>query len=259
MSGLRIPRFEKGNIVTAEMLEAVRDLSVDYQKIFYAGYGDGVLTGCDITVNDGQICIGEGIAVHGGRLYFITEPLCAEYYPSNEWMILQIDFGAETVFRNVEERIMTAVITKETEKNPDSIEVCRFRLQQGAVLRANYRDFQDQDTEFDTVNEINAEWSSYGKSTISAKLLISFADEMGKKGTQDPMDFSFCQQIYQMNGQSVNRRGIENYINQRLQLKKESYSNREIYQKLAEILKSSNGKGRGMSDRQARPSRIIVD
>lgn len=258
MNGLRIPVFEKGNIVTAEMLEAVKDLPLDYQTIRYAGYSNGILTGCKASVNDGEILVGKGIIVFEEKLYYITEPLSVMYQASNEWCILQVVIGNKTSYRNVEEQELEAVLTSEAEKRADAVEVCRFRLQAGAVLRGNYRNFQDQETEYDTINEIYAEWSSFQESTVSARLLTSFADELGKKPLE-PIDFMMCQQIYQMNGQSLNRKALIMYLNQRLQLKKEHYSNKEIYQKLTDILRIQQGRGPRMMERPQRASRIIVD
>ena len=258
MNGLRIPVFEKGNIVTAEMLEAVKALPVDYQTIRYSGYSNGILTGCKVSINDGEILVGKGIIVFEENLYYITEPLSVMYQASNEWCILQVVVGNKMSYRNVEEQELEAVLTSEAAKRLDGIEVCRFRLQAGAMLRGNYRNFQDLETEYDTINEIYAEWSSFEESTVSARLLRCFAEELGKKPLE-PIDFMMCQQIYQMNGQSLNRRALITYLNQRLQLKKEHYTNKEIYQKMTEITRMQQGRGPRMPERPQRATRIIVD
>ena len=82
---------------------------------------------------------------------------------------------------------------------------------------------------------------------------------MGRKENKEIVDYLFCQQIYQENGCSLNRKAIKMYINQRLQLKNDTYTNKEIYQRLAEILRMHTGNGTRVQERPRRMGPIIVD
>ena len=259
MNGLQIPIFEKGNIVTADMLDAVKELAWDYQKTGFIGFGNGILCGCEITTSESAITIGRGIVVFNEILYYITEPVSVRYQASNEWMIVQIVIENKFFYRNVEEQKLEVIVSGECDKRKDGIEVCRFRLQRGAFLRTVYRDFRDIETEYDTINVIDAKWSAYGGSTVTEKILRLFADEITKKNTQDVTDFVFCQQIYQCNGRSLSRKAVVSYINRRLQMNKEDYSNREIYQRLNEILRMQSGRDVRIQERPRRMGPIIVD
>ena len=96
-------------------------------------------------------------------------------------------------------------ITTDLQDNPNRIEICRFRLQNGALLRNQYRDFNDLSTEFDTINEIYAQWSGYEKNTISNRVIREFAKEAMRKGVQNTQDLSFIQQILLLDHKSMNR------------------------------------------------------
>ncbi len=82
---------------------------------------------------------------------------------------------------------------------------------------------------------------------------------MGRKDNREVIDYLFCQQIYQGNGRSVNRKAIKMYINQKLQLKNDTYTNKEIYQRLVEILRLNTGNVTRAQERPRRMGPIIVD
>ena len=48
MAGLKIPIFEKGTVLTHEMLEALKEYAMDISTLNYAGYSDGILSGCEV-------------------------------------------------------------------------------------------------------------------------------------------------------------------------------------------------------------------
>ena len=259
MNGLRTPIFEKGNVVTAEMLNSLNELAAGYARTGFYGYSNGILCGCKVLVNDGEILIGRGILVVNECLYYITEPMRKKIQSTNEWTIVQFVIDNCITYQNIERQELEVVITSENDIRKDGIEICRFRLQQGASLRVAGRHFQELETEFDTINEIYAQWSSYGESTISINILQLFADEMGRKENREVIDYLFCQQIYQGNGRSINRKAIEMYINQKLRIKSDTYTNKEIYKRLVEILRLHTGNVSRMQERPRRMGPIIVD
>ena len=155
---------------------------------------------------------------------------------------------------------MQLELTSDVQESKDKIEICRFRLQNGALLRNNYRDFQDLTTEFDTINEIYAQWSGYEKPTVSNRVLKEFAREAMKKGVKDPADIAFVTQILALDSKSMSRDAIQFYIASRLQRNHTEMSNLDIYRGLQEVLRNV-GK-QGIEHRTAPTGmerRIIVD
>ena len=57
MAGFKIPVFEKGSVLTHEMLEALKEYSMNINTLNYAGYSDGILTGCEVTMLGNMINI----------------------------------------------------------------------------------------------------------------------------------------------------------------------------------------------------------
>lgn len=257
MKGLKIPQFHQGHVVTAEMLNALKEYAFEAVNLHYEGYSDGIIKGCEITPNDGYLTIEKGMVIYKGDIYLLNEDLYAEYHPSDKWTACKLVFGKGSLYHNVTVREMTAVVTDDLEKNSNSLEICRFRLQEGASLRKQYRDYWDMNTEYNTVNEIYAEWSGYGTPTISPKVLLHYVKELEKKGTMDGVDFSFCQQIYEAAGRSINRKTITLYLNQKSNIQKEDYTNLEIYQQFDRLLKSPSM--RQPSRMMVPPRKIIVD
>ena len=155
---------------------------------------------------------------------------------------------------------MQLELASDVQENKDKIEICRFRLQDGALLRNKYRDFQDLTTEFDTINEIYAQWSGYENPTISNRVLKEFATEAMKKGVKDPADIAFVTQILSLDSKSMNREAIQFYIASRLQRTYTEMSNLDIYRGLQEVLRNVGKQGiehRPVSAGMER--RIIVD
>lgn len=117
------------------------------------------------------------------------------------------------------------------------MEICRVRLQDGARLRSDYRNFEDMKTEFDTVNVIEAQWAAYGKESISPVILREFAKEAEKCNLSNPADITFLMRLLESDGKAINRKLIQYYLDTRLEKKDKDYTNREIYEELCMILK----------------------
>jgi hypothetical protein len=49
----------------------------------------------------------------------------------------------------------------------DELELGRFKLREGAVLRSDYTDFFDLITEYNTINVINVEYAGIKESTMN--------------------------------------------------------------------------------------------
>lgn len=61
--------FEKGTILTKEMLKELQEAAKDLPDIQYQCYPDGILAGTEILERDGSISILGGLLKYGGRIY----------------------------------------------------------------------------------------------------------------------------------------------------------------------------------------------
>lgn len=258
MAKYKIPVFEHGSILSQEMLERLREYAIELWNIQTGGFSDGILKGCGITVKEHVIYIGQGIFIFEGQVYFIHEEMKVPYFPENKWRALKIRIGEREKSNSFYIQEIEPVITEDLERRKGEIEIGRFRLQSGATLRSEYRNFQDVATEFDTLNLIHAQWAGYGKDTVSYEMLRFFAKEAIQKNIQNPDDFTFVEQILLTDGRSLNRAAIELYISKRLSKPMKDMTNEEIYRGLCEILRIFHSGGGGMQSR-IRERRMIVE
>lgn len=258
MSGFKMPLFSKGNLLSQEMLEALRDYEVQLAQNIYSGYSDGILSGAKISVNQGAVCVGQGLVKYEDRIFMIEDEKEVRINPSGAWQAIKLVFGERESTRTFEKQEMTIEVSENLQMEKNKIELCRVRLQDGAHLRSEYRNLEDMHTEFDTINVLEAQWAAYGKSSIHPQILVEFAKEARKGSVDNPQDVAFMQQILSSNGQALNRDLIQFYLDCRLGTKSEDYTNFEIYQDLCRVLRQMRSGVEPRNDMR-RPRRMIVD
>lgn len=258
MPGFKMPIFSRGNLLSQEMLEALRDYEVQLAQNTYAGYTDGIVTGTQISVKQGAICIGQGIVKFDERLFFIPSDTEIKIKPADEWQAVKVVFSELEKTKTFEQQEMTIEVSGNLQRERNKIEICRVRLQDGARLRSEYRNLEDMRTEYDTINVLEAQWSAYEKSSIHPQILMEFAKEARKGNVENSQDITFLQQILNSNGQALNRDLIQFYLDSRLGKKDEDYSNLEIYQGLCRALKQIRS-GVEQRTEMRRPRRMIID
>lgn len=259
MAGFKIPIFESGTVLTQEMLENMKMYAIDLGTLEYAGYADGIISGCKVTMTGNFLYVSRGIVMYAGNLYFLPKEMKIVINSGNDWQVLRLQIGNMCRDKNFWIGELQLELTSEVLELNNKIEICRFRLQNGAILRNQYRNFQDLCTEFDTVNEIYAQWSGYGMQSISNRVLIEFAKEAKKKNIQNSQDILFVQQVLALDGKTLNREVLLYYISSRLNRPYKEMNNMEIYKALGEILKICGNGVNGHMVNQRMDRRIIVD
>ncbi len=255
----KIPLFSSGNLLTQDMLESMKEHTIQAGILNYCGYSDGILCGCEITTSNEMITVGKGILLLEGEPFFVTRPVSVRYSQTNQYMILRAVIGDREASDNFAVRQLTVDLVTEEKLREKDIELCRFKLQSGAVLRTKYRDFEDMETEYDTVHFTYAKWSSMEKSSVSPVIFQMFLKEAMKYQMEEEIDQSFCLQLMNLNGRSMNRRALEFYIAKRLEQEYKELTNKEIYQGLKNVLVRIK-KGRPEKTGNARKAqRILVD
>lgn len=259
MSLQKKPVFKEGTILTHEMLNSLSEYAIDVANVEYVGYSDGVIKGCDITVAPGILRIGTGMLRVKGLLYMIKDEVKIVVRQRNAMQILIV--RATEIEENIDfsVRDVNFLFVSEDEIRKDDIELCRFRLQEGAQLRNEYRDFKDMDTEFDTVCLKNAKWAAYGEASISLIILEKYAEELLKTNVTAFEDRLFLSHIYSTKGMTLSVREICLYLSWKLGQPFKIRTHHEIYRGLIEALRLQNmSKTQGLSDRQM-TRRMIVD
>ncbi len=259
MIGDKIPLFNSGTILTKESLEHVRNYALAERENAYIGFADGIYSGCEVTAAEDLLTVNKGIFVYKEQAYYLDKAVTVRYVPTNEWMILKISFLGEEVSEAYITKGIKICLGKEGEMGNNDIELCRFKLQSGAGLRNTYRDFRDLSTQYDTVYEIEAKWSAYGKYSMALRVLREFYKEAVKASRKEPLDMLFLSQIAELKGNTLNRDTILLYICNKLGWEYKDYSNIKLYEGLNEILNGMKSGRSHMMTREHKERRIIVD
>ena len=174
-----IPQFEKKRLLRTEMLEQLRDYPRDYLEILYSDYSDGILCGCTPGWVQDKLTIKPGILRYKEKLYFLKEPFSMTCVAQDKVLYLKVQFHAPVS----ENGIMTGKTRIYLDEIPpasaDEMELCQFRLQEGARLRDSYENFADCLTEFDTIHLIDVLWASPEKSKRSLNRQKDFLSASG--------------------------------------------------------------------------------
>lgn len=217
------------------MLEQLRDFPRDLVNIYNLQYSNGVITGCDIKVMDDHIIVTKGIVKYEDMLYILKEDYMVPYRYTNSLALLKIRFLGETKNSDFIRYTTEVFIDDSLDIQEDEMELCRFKVNNGARLRTDYVDFEDMSTEYDTVNIINCPYAGNKKSTLSPHILKNFAKEAFKNELTNALDITFSMMCLQ-EGNTIERELITNYIAARLKITLKDYSNSDIFGYLVRIL-----------------------
>lgn len=257
MEGYKIPLFKQGNLLTRQMLESIEDYEISFSRTIYSGYSNGILRGCNIRGEQGVIYVDEGIIIFDEQILFVPNTVVA-VSQSNNWQALKIYVQEINNDANFCTRNLYLAFSDKLDDESNAIELCRVRLQQGAIIRCEYRNFEDLNTEFDTINVVNSQWSSFEEKSISPLLLKAFANEAIKSSLSNPADIAFIQSIMSMKGETLTRGQIQFYISSRLGMAYTTMSNIDIFNHFSSILRQIKT-GRTMENNVRRERKIFVD
>lgn len=251
------PIFQKKRLLRTEMLEQLRDYPRDYLKLRFQGYSDGIICGCQISWDNGRLEIAPGILYRAGRLYFMEEPYYMECPSEDQMRYLKVQFMTEVHEEGKIEGSTRIVLNDQKADAACEMELCRFRLQKGARLRDTYENFDDYETEYDTINRIHVSYSSYGKSAIWPEILRQFSKEILETKTNNVYDISFAMNILTNHG-SIPADCVDSYLRVRLKRKEAERGNHNIYKALQEVLRMEKTGGTSHTGESSKHQSMIL-
>ena len=253
------PVFAGGVVLKAKMLDNISKYARDMFDILYDRYTDGILSGVRVCIEDrATIRVTKGIIKFKGELYHMDNDTCINVYPNRETQYLRVRF-LEKEMKIDEEKLETFfVLDTEETKDDNEIEICRFILNEGAILRNDYTDLRDYATIHNTVNTLETKYSAIDKPTFNPGFLLEFGRTMRGYNLTNVEDVVFITEC--IKEENIKRELIESYISKRLGEQNRSYTNQEIYRKLIEIseVAKRGESGNGMQGRMP-VRRMIVD
>lgn len=229
-----IPDFQEGAILRAKTLQNLCDYTYLLPQLIRKGYTDGIVSGMEVTENQGEISVDTGVFSYQGKLFCIETPITVDSFPTTSEVALKLRCISENKIKNGTEFQFELVIEDVTE-NKNDFELCRFRLQDGAKLRHKYVDFQDISTEYDTINLQYAQFSGFSHVTLHPNLLRLFAEEMLEIPSLSEMDASFCLQILSKR-EPLEILAIKAYLQMKTGEKHKESSISQVYEGLLSLL-----------------------
>lgn len=229
------PVFVHKNILKKDMLDELRDYPLQISRMMMEGCGDGVLKGTEITWENNILKVHPGLILHGGNIYRMENEYCLKCPPVNQLTFIKVRFS----IRNCEKDYIGGLGDIYMDVNPTEngeMELGRFRLQEGARLRTEYENFEDYQTEFDTINRINVPYICLGGVGLWPKLLMEYAYELLKTETNNMYDTFFAMQILGARGQIAGEL-MTWYVEKSIGKKLSDFSNGFFYEKLQYILR----------------------
>lgn len=253
----RIPQFESLHILRQAMLCDVRDRAFAGMPLLYQDYSDGIISGCRLMTTRETITVQPGLVKHAGFIYYLREPMTMDYHPTDEYMVLKLVFPTPTEQQGAKVYTLDLSLTNNLQLTPDEMELCRFKLKHGFILRVDYMDFFDRTTEFDTVNTIHVPYASVGQSTLSPDITKAFAQEV-KRYALTELDRQFC--LLALGGAPLSVASIGFYISQRLESEEQDWDNASLFDGLTRVLDEIRPAGLRECRRERRRRReVFVD
>lgn len=234
------PIFEKKRLLKIEMLKNLRDYPRELFQIIYQNYCNGIVAGAQIKIHEKNLLISPGILYWNGIPYYSADVIKLSYEATETLTYLKVRFLEELQGPEQQDYLTQVYIDDQEPNERLELELARFKLQSGARLRDEYTDYFDFDTEFDTINRIHVPFAAVGKSTIWPEILIRFAKTLMTYPIQNPWDHTFCMICLQLQ-QGMPYEAIRQYLTVRLNERRASYSNKDIYQSLSRILQEAAG------------------
>ena len=186
------PAFERGRIMKKELLWALRDYSYSTLQTRYRDHADGIITGCRVRAEGDMLCIGQGMIKCADFIFLITGEERIPYAPTGEYESLRFRLAGKEELPDYTRYRTEFVLDGHLERGANEIELCRFKLKEGARLRTEYKDFYDIQTEYDTVNLAHAAWSAAGRNTLSKEVTDYFARKVLECGKAADADVLFA-------------------------------------------------------------------
>ena len=169
------PKFNKGSILQKNMLEALQNNPVDAIRLFYRDYGQGIIKGFDVTVDEGgTIEVAAGILKIDNDIFFSTQSLSIAVQDGTNYVYLK-------KLQTEQDAGITVTFELESSNEPHENEFELFRYVKNAVLK-KYSSFSELNgTQRNRINQQQVKYAIPGGSTISPEIFKLYAEAVFNK------------------------------------------------------------------------------
>ena len=183
-----IPSFDDGTILKKQMLVALRDFPRKALDIFFSKYGDGIISGLDLSVEGDVVIISPGIFKFCNKVYLVEDKLPhVELCEGNNFVYL------EPVISETDSGQMSSIsATVSKEQHSEKFELFRCTKVKDSVINI----FKDLDDVFSKplnhINQNNVLFSYCGGSSFSRNYLKIYALNVLKSYHCSSFDVAFA-------------------------------------------------------------------
>ena len=255
------PTFKNGKILTSEMLIALRDMAWLREQTAYQDYPKGIIWGCRLRIEDHYICIGPGEIKCRDYVFLLGEEERIAYAPTQSYVSLKFKAGKREEFSGYVCYRTSFFLDTRLELEEDEVELCRFKLKEGARLRTEYKDFYDIQTEYDTVNLAHATWAAADGNSLSKEVTDFFAGQVLACEDAEDTDRQFAYLLLQ-GKEAVRADVLTDYLMRKTgQKQKGDFIPEEAFYRLEGVLEDirRGGKTERSSQRERRQRLIVWD
>lgn len=208
------PAFKRGRILKNELLCALRDHTYSALYMNYLGYSDGIIKGCRLKVDGMSILIGPGLIKCQEFVFMIKEEQEVAYTHEGQFVSLKFRIAEKTDYDDYVQYKTEFFLDEKMELSCNEMELCRFKLKEGSVLRDRYVGFYDIQTEYDTINLTSATWAGLGGCTLSKQITDMFADEVLHSKSLDSFEVQFAY-LCKLSDETVPKKVICDFLERR--------------------------------------------
>ena len=289
----KYPIFGHGQVINKEALDLLRDNPAELMDLLYLDKKDGIISGFDLVTNleEKKVTVTRGIVKCGEKIFWMNEDYKFDmpeienryilklnlfsdieerkFYIRNANFSLEVlDIEANNSKNAGDENKITNDLEVQEEVNNErkevwknkigEIEITRFITRIGAELRNDYNNFRDLRRDFNLLELINTKYSSVHKwGTFHPHVLKLWGKEVSKKENLDIFDINFYVTCLQQ--EVIERDVITSYINAKLNLTDENYTNEQMFRHLLTILDNLGTERKKVEKKRIIPRKIIVE
>jgi len=256
----KYPIFKRGELIDKKELDLLRDNPEEMLKLMYMDRKNGIIKGFEIIsdTEKREVKITRGIVKYGENLYKMSEDYIFSMPEVENKYILKLRLMSDMEDKKYYIRRGEFILTEEEKILDNEIEITRFITRTGAELRNDYKNFKDLRRDFNLMEIINTKYSSAHKwGTFHPHVLKLWGKEVSKKENLDIFDINFYVTCLQQD--VIERDVITSYINVKLNLTDENYTNEQMFRHLLTILDNLGTERKKVEKKRIIPRKIIVE
>ena len=244
------PKFAKGRVLKKESIEYLRDFPQDIANLAFNDYSDGILYGFTISFEEESILISKGAIKYQGDIIIVPKsniPII-EY---GQLLYIKMIIGQ---YSETEDYKICPIETKIDNREPlneNEIELGRFCLNPGAILRCRYDSFSDLFTSENTLGITHVLYAGAERTTLHPLVLKEYARTL-MMSSSEATDVAFA--LMCLNASVIHKSSIQWYIAKKRNTTYEEYPLPELCRKLEEMLPQHDCKNKPKKPKNRRPN-----